>query len=75
MIPLLELHDGRQVWLDGDQITQQDALDIARGLVKTWGALHPAATAKLMVEVKPKIWSACPHYDTLEEGLKWEGYS
>lgn len=72
-IALLSLADGRMVRLDGDVVTQEDALEVARSLVNTWGQLHPKAVAKVLIEVTPNHWSDCPHYEDLAEGLLAEG--
>ena len=74
MIQLLKTDDGRGVYLDGDEITRNDAIAIANKLLKVWGQVHPKARALLVYEVTPQHYSDCNHYETLEEGLKGEGY-
>lgn len=70
MIPITVLGNGKPVYLDGDSISQQEALEIAGKLLATWGDVYPKIKAMLLYEWKPQVWNDCPHEETLETALE-----
>ena len=74
MLTLLSLKNGKEVSLTGDSVTQEEALEIAQKLLRTWGQVHPKAKAVMLYDVEPKRFRECSHYPTLEEGLAAESY-
>lgn len=73
---LLELKNGTKVSTDKNGVTQDEALEIAQSLVNTWGVVHPHVKVILVyeAEVKDGGFSECPHYSSLEQALKCEGW-
>ena len=70
MVPLVQLTDGRQVFLEGEGVSAVDALEIAATLLKTFAPHHPRIEAKVVYEWKPLRWADCPHTETFEEALE-----
>jgi len=77
-IAILKLSNGKFIYVDGNSITQEEALESARKFVETWGQVHQHAKAVILYEVEPKTFSECPHYEATKEGLEMgleiEGY-
>ena len=69
-IQIETLSNGKAVCLEGNEITQEEALELAKKLVNTWGRVHRYAKAVIFYEVEPRVFSECPHYGPTEEGLK-----
>ena len=77
-IVILELSNGKSIYIDGNSITQDEVLGIAKKLVETWGQVHSHAKAVVLYEIEPITFSECPHYEATKEGLEMglevEGY-
>ena len=69
MIELTRLSNGKRVYIEGDSVTQDEALELANSLVAVWGVVHPFAKAVILYEVEPVSYSNCPHYDFTKDGL------
>ena len=69
-IVILKLKNGKGVYLDGDSITQEEALEIAECLCHTWGVIDQYITAYVLYDVKPRHRADCHHYTTLEDALE-----
>jgi len=73
---LLELDNGKKVSIDSNGVTQDEALEIARKLVDSFGAVHPHVNVVLFYEadVPEGRFSECPHYENVEQALEREGW-
>lgn len=72
MIPILTIRDGRQVFLEGDSIQSDEALEIAQNLIATWGGTgHSKIKLGLVYIIEPNNWVDCPHFATLEEAKEY----
>jgi len=69
-LPILTLSDGRVLWLDGDKISGEDALTIAKSLFDAFGGHGPRITRHLMYDVEPAIFAECNHTESFERAVE-----
>ncbi len=70
MIPLLSLGNGKTLHLDGNEITQEEALDAAQKLLVTWGQIDHHVKAIVVYKIDNDQFCECPHAATLKEALE-----
>lgn len=69
-LPLVTLKSGKTVYLDGNSVTSEEALETAKRLFDAFGLHAPRITRHLMYEVQPAIYSSCPHTDSIEQAIE-----
>lgn len=74
-IVLVELENGKNVYIDGDSINKGEAIEIAKKLIDSFGQMTPDIKAVLLYEWNNSEYTECNHVDTIEqakEELKME---
>jgi len=64
---IMELSDGRKVYIDGNGLSREDAIEVASTLWSLFGVQHSRVKPKLMYEVDFDFYTECGHYDIDDE--------